>query len=460
MQRILGSALRFLIVVIFSGFCFKATQAHAAGTTSVSKTKKAALADAIIDTEASPPLRQKVTPRFSWGSKLNVATRLRNNRDLRDGKEDRDNRTKGSLSIAGLYLSAARMMQPKWEVFSEIKVQREVSQKEGEGRTKDETEFSFRKGYIIVRRFLDPSMRLQVGRQKFKDFREWVYDENMDAVRLFYEKDRLELQLSYSTNLFDPEDPEDEIKNLILYGIYRVWAKDKVAAYVVNRRGDDSDLGPDSTHVSLTFVGVSLKGKSINKQKYWLEAATVFGGEAGKKVRGYGFDIGWTTRFRHPLKPAFSVGYAFGSGDSNPDDNRDKSFRQTGLQDNSAKLRGKIKVEQYGEIFEPELSNLMVGTLGFGIRLADNQGSLDIVYHRFRQVWALQERDNELRDVGVKPDPNGDSRDLGDEIDLAFRWKVSSELNLNVITGVFLPGSAFSEKDDAFLAKIAMQFLL
>ncbi len=453
------------LVMIFSLSCFPSllVEARAAGqdlidlsTDRVGKTELENIAIE-IDSEASPPLRYEVTLRFSWGAKLNFDERIRDNRDLDDGDDDRDLRTKGSLSVAGLMLSDPRVLKPRFEIFGEVRIQRKVRHKEGKGKTEDETDLEFKKGHVTWRDFIDTRFRIQVGRQRFKDFREWIFDESLDAVRLFYESDGLELQLSYSSNIFDPEDAEDKIKNLIWYGMYNVWKKDKAAVYAVNRRGDDPDNNP--TYIDLTFLGVSWKGKSFKGQRYWLEASTVFGDEEGKDVRGYGFDVGWTSRLKYRFKPAVTIGYAFGSGDSNPDDNRDKSFRQTGLQDNSSKLRGVIKVEQYGELFEPELSNLIVGTLAFGIRPL-KKASIDLVYHHFQQVWALQERENELRDVGIKPDPNGESRNLGDEIDLVFGWKVTPDLKVEALVAFFLPGSAFPGADNAFLGKIKMRYLL
>ena len=102
---------------------------------------------------------------------------------------------------------------------------------------------------------------------------------------------------------------------------------------------------------------------------------------------------------------------------------------------------------------------MIVGTLAFGIRPL-KKASIDLVYHHFQQVWALQERENELRDVGIKPDPNGESRNLGDEIDLVFGWKVTPDLKVEALVAFFLPGSAFPGADNAFLGKIKMRYLL
>ncbi len=410
-----------------------------------------------IDTESSPPLRHEATPRFSWGTKLNFEERLRNNRDLQESNDDLDSKTTGSLSIAGLFLSSPRRQHPRWELFTELKLEREGVYKEGRGKTEDSTRLYLKNGYIIFRDFMSPSLRLQIGRQRFKDFREWVYDDNLDAIRLIYEIDRLELHLSYSSNVFDPGDAKDKIKNIILYGTYQAWKKDQAAFYIVDRHGDDPDLNPTAPRTALTFVGVSWKGKSIKNQRYWLEAASVTGEEGGKNVRGYGFDVGWTSRFKYRFRPAFTIGYAYGSGDADPDDNRDTTFRQTGLQDNAAKLSGRVKAEQYGEIFEPELSNLMVSTFSFGLRPIE-KGSLELVYHHFQQVWTLQNGENELRNVGIRPNPSGESRHLGDEIDLYLGWALSEDLRIEAITGVFIPGSAFPNSDAAYLGKIEVEY--
>ncbi|MFQ5543664.1 MAG: alginate export family protein [Nitrospiria bacterium] len=407
-----------------------------------------------IDPEAAPDLTEKITPKFFWGAKLNLDFRTRNNRDLQDNDQDGDFRSTGKVSAAGLYVFDPSATGSRLELFGEVGIEHQITHEKDESKTSDETDLELKQGSFNWKSFLHPSLRLQVGRQKFKDFREWIYDENLDAVRLYYVEGPLELQLSLSTNLIDPEDVEDEINNIILFGIYDIWKKDKIAAYIVNRQGQFDEDDPD---FNLTSVGVSLKGKSIKNQKYWLDAAIVTGDEKAKDVQGYGFDLGWTSRFKYRFKPAITIGYAFGSGDHTPDNNKDKAFRQTGLQDNSTKFRGKSKVKLYGELFEPELSNLMIGTIGIGIRPIKN-GSIDLVYHHYRQVWALQERKNDLRDVGIKEDPNGESRDLGDEVDIIFGWKVSDKIKIEALAAYFLPGTAFPDTDNAFLAKVKARY--
>jgi len=409
-----------------------------------------------IDSDASPPLHHGVTSQFSWGAKLNFESRVRDNRDLDDEEDDRDLNANGSLTIAGLLLSAPRDLEPRFELFGEIQIEHKVQHKEGRDNIKDETSLDFKKGYITWRNFIFPTMHLQIGRQKFKDLREWVYDESLDAIRIFYKNDGLELQLSYSSNFFDPEDSEDQIKNLIFYSLYPLWKKNITTAYVINRRGRFDENDPD---FDLTFLGLSLKGKAIKNQQYWLETAVVLGDEGGKRVLGYGFDLGWISRFKSTYKPALTMAYAFGSGDSNPGDTRDKNFRQTGLQDNDTKLGGIIKIKQYGELFEPELSNLSIITLGFGFSLG-KKGSIDLVYHHYIQVQTHEKEDNDLRDDGIKEDPDELSQNLGDEVDLVLGWSITKRLKVGMIMAFFSPGPAYSNRDGSFLGKIEMGYTL
>ena len=90
----------------------------------------------------------------------------------------------------------------------------------------------------------------------------------------------------------------------------------------------------------------------------------------------------WESRL--PLKPAFTFGYARGSADSELEPGLDRSFRQTGLQRNKVKYAGVESYRVYGEILDPELSNLEVGTFVVGFPLL-RSSSLDFAAHLYRQ---------------------------------------------------------------------------
>ena len=74
----------------------------------------------------------------------------------------------------------------------------------------------------------------------------------------------------------------------------------------------------------------------------------------------------------------------------------------------------------YGELFDPELSNLLILTAGTGINMTE-ESSIDIVYHYYLQHKAS----DELRDAGIDAEPDGESKRLGSEIDLIIGYEVT-----------------------------------
>src|SRR5205823_14938621 len=83
-----------------------------------------------------------------------------------------------------------------------------------------------------------------------------------------------------------------------------------------------------------------------------------------------GFAVGARTALDSPRRwrPAFTLGDAFGSGDSNARHGEDTAFRQTGLHRNNDRFLGVDRFHYYGELARPELSNLHIVTASVGWR--------------------------------------------------------------------------------------------
>ena len=122
-----------------------------------------------------------------------------------------------------------------------------------------------------------------------------------------------------------------------------------------------------------------------------------------------------------------------------PDAAVDRNFRQTGLQENKARLGGVKRLQRYGELLDPELSNLRVATAGIGLRLLDNT-SAELVWHRYRQVVASPV----LAGSRLSQAPAGLDPRLGQEFDLFFAWRESRHLEFTLLIARFLPGPAFA----------------
>ena len=124
----------------------------------------------------------------------------------------------------------------------------------------------------------------------------------------------------------------------------------------------------DESEADLTWVGVRSVGELLDDLEYWVEAAAVRGADGRRDVRGHGFDTGATWAFEDvAMEPSVTLAFARGSGDRNRRDGVDRDFRQTGLQDNTARFNGVTSFAYYGETLDPELSNLNVFTIGVGL---------------------------------------------------------------------------------------------
>ncbi len=66
----------------------------------------------------------------------------------------------------------------------------------------------------------------------------------------------------------------------------------------------------------------------------------------------------------------------------------------------------------------------------------------------------------DVRDWNLKLDPDGNSTDLGNEIDLIAGYRFKPHHKGSLILGWFQPGSAFpNDADDAMYAELKLEYL-
>ena len=290
------------------------------------------------------------------------------------------------------------------------------------------------------------SVELQIGRQDFDEQREWLYDQNLDGLRLVFAGEAAQLELSASTSLSDARQRDLDATNYMAYLSNRK-SRRHFAVYAIHR---DFDL---DLHEQTTHVGVRALGRWLPRQEGWLELAALSGELGGLEVEGWAADLGSTWSSKSSRPAWLTLGYAYGSGDRDPSDGIDRTFRQTGLQDNNDKFGGVTSFRYYGELVEPELANLHIWTIGVGKRLA-RRTSIDFVLHGYRQVEA---RDR-LFGTELDDRPTGLDPDLGLELDAIFGWRRLKEWDLEIVGAYFRPGDAFRRPDDAFLAKAQLRY--
>ncbi|MFK7858657.1 MAG: alginate export family protein [Granulosicoccus sp.] len=293
---------------------------------------------------------------------------------------------------------------------------------------------------------------LTLGRSKISDSREWFYDAGVDGLVLEATSKIADTDLLFSVNREEwigsdmlRSNETDTVTNLLVVVTHKPIKSTEIGAYGIIRKDSSSD------NDSPVFVGLSARGELFNKRlDFWSDFIMVTGEEEDEPISGNGFDLGATWMLTESGKFYATMGYAFGSGDGDVD----SDFRQTGLHGNSGNFGGIASFKYYGEVVEPELSNLKILTAGIGFR-PKNRMSLDLIYHQYAQDVAL----DELRDTNLDTDPNGESTDIGAELDLVAAYEGKSGVETELVMGYFQPGKAFDDDaEDALLINVTFTY--
>ncbi len=312
---------------------------------------------------------------------------------------------------------------------------------------------------------------LTVGRLEFVSASEWWlwWDEELDAVRLESYYGDYDVMLGFAEEQArentddDFIDPEfDGVKRSMLNLGWEVAPRQSIILYYLDQRDDSKSFQPgdfedsdriDEEDADLRWTGISYLGNfeienfgTIDAEIHSAHVSgdeTVYefgdpeGGLSEVEERNEGSVSGSARGVWLGWRPAaldrwrFIVASARGSGDGNPDNDRDKSFRQTGLQGDS---------ESLGELYQPELSNLNVDIVGFDWQVT-REVKLTLLRYDYEQARLAEE----MRDVSIENDLTGESRDLGHEIDLVLTIDVRNQLDIVLTAAEFDPGKAYGD---------------
>ncbi len=310
---------------------------------------------------------------------------------------------------------------------------------------------------------------LNVGRLEFESASEWWFwwDEELDGIRLesYYGDFDLMLGLAEEqareTTDDDFIDPElDDVRRAMLSLGWEVAPGQSIILYYLDQQDNSKSFQPGDTEdfdrideedADLRWSGISylgefefdrvgvfdieLHGAHVSGDETVYEFDDPEGGRAEVEERieqsvsgsARGFRLGWRPAAFDDWR--LILAGARGSGDASPDNNRDKSFRQTGLQGDS---------EIFGELYQPELSNISIGLVGIEWRVASG-----VTLALLRYDYEQDEPAEEMRDVSIENDLTGASRDLGHEIDLILTIDKDDRLDIVLTAAEFEPGSAY-----------------
>ena len=98
--------------------------------------------------------------------------------------------------------------------------------------------------------------------------------------------------------------------------------------------------------------------------------------------------------------------------------------------------------EGFGELYQPEISNMLVQAYGVVWNARPNL-EIALLGYDYEQVHASED----MREVSIELDPNGLNRALGREIDLIVTLDVLDGLELILIAAEFEAGAAYGSRD-------------
>jgi alginate production protein len=309
--------------------------------------------------------------------------------------------------------------------------------------------FLINEAYATIRGVTDP-FEFNIGRRNYEDARHWLYDTSLDIVSATLRREHLRVEVfagrEKTVNLdLHQKEIKDRINTSAVIATYRGIENTSVMGYVLERN-DRSQLEGRPIH-----IGLGAQGAPSDKFNYWSQLAWVRGkDETLKKLSAYAIDVGGTFRFTDvPLHPNITLGYAFGTGDDNPNDGANHEFRQTGLQTNEARFGGVSKFKVFGEALDPELSNVKIFTLGVGFRPAPTF-FVDLVYHSYRLHRIADTIRNSALTAQMNQDDTQLSKEAGSALDIVLGFRNLfgiRRLGLDTRAGLFYPGKAFRNEN-------------
>jgi hypothetical protein len=341
---------------------------------------------------------------------------------------------------------------------------------------KDDKRLKRGQTWIYFKNVFGSDLDLQVGRQGIDEKREWWWNKDLDAARIHYKSRKWRLELGIAEELakdsFEKSDidPEDEDILRVLGKATWKWAKrQRVGLFFLYQDDHSRTESPgriidsseeDESDADLFWIGLRSTGRwkdlTLGRFRYWLDTAIVTGEESlidydsengGSVVDeieerdvsgGWSIDAGITWQTTLHSKPSITLGYAVGSGDRDPDNRTDRSFRQTGLHKNNGRFWGVDSFRYYGELLRPELSNLHVLTISAGLSLLRNS-SVEVVYHRYWQDHAAAF----MRDARIKAKPLGKDNDIGQEWNVVVGIEEWKHVELELVAALFRSGNAY-----------------
>lgn len=378
----------------------------------------------------------------------------------------------------GVEAEAFYPLNPQLSLFAQLRLAQEKDLLSGRFAKISDRYVERDEMWLYAQHLGGSNFSLDIGRLAFEDDRRWWWDQTLDALRVSHELDNVEITLAFAQELAsersdrDTIAPEQQRVRRLIGEASWDWRRDHALEFFLLHQNDGSrrdtvddvvkDKRRDESDATLTWIGARASGAFDLAQRgvigYWLDTAVVRGKErrlefesidahqsvvesvVQQRIRGWGYDTGVNWILPARWETRLYAGYAYGSGDSNPENSVDHAFRQTGLFTNEAGFGGVQRFSHYGIALAPELSNLKIITLGAGVNFLKSS-SIDLVYHHYRLAHAAES----LRNASVDGTLVG--KDIGSGIDLVLAIEEWERLEFEFSVSAFRAGRGFG--DDA-----------
>lgn len=295
-----------------------------------------------------------------------------------------------------------------------------------------------------------------------------MYDSALDLIKVGISTDSwgfsvgagVETASTFWGDFFEPE--EDKIYRWLAEYSNQVSASHQLSFFVTGLKDESIDF--DDVEADMSWIGARAQGQLWKNDQsqldYWVDFASVSGDEKifetvedaegeftqqlleDTRVRGWSYDLGATWWTNLPGKPEFTLAIAGTSKDSDPADDTDESYRQTGLQGNSADIGSASGLSYYGLALFPELSNLQIGTAGITFPLLSSS-YVSFMYHKYQQGSAT----TALRDDSLGLTLTGANKNIGQALDLVVSYEESDAWSTTLSVGFFGPGKGADQPD-------------
>ena len=315
---------------------------------------------------------------------------------------------------------------------------------------------------------------LKLGRIEYESTSQWwsLWDDELDSICLQSRTGDIETLLvlaeeqlpeSTSDDFIEPE--LDDLERFFLSVNWEIIEGHSVEFHYLKQRDNSSNYSVgerlkneriDDEDADLTWQGISYLTEldhdslgSFNLELHYTEVtghSTLYEfedpesghSEVAEIVQqdidgsAHGFHIRWKPSILNKL--TLIAAGATGSGDSTTSDELSKSYRQTDIQGD---------LESYGELYQPELSNLDIRMIGLEWQTTT---SMSIALLRYEYIQETPS--DEIRDASIDAEPSGLSRKLGEEFNLILSIEHKDALELYVTYAKFNAGDAYASSPE------------